>query len=120
MDVSEQCGYSIEEQVRLFNNIKALFANKPLILVANKVDIKRIEDLSEDKKKFFDEFRAQDIPIIEMSTFNEEGVIMVRNEACERLLAHRVEQKLKTSKFNDVLNRLHIAEPAKRDDNVSF
>ena len=36
--------------------------------MANKVDIKRIEELSEDKKKFFDEFRAQDIPIIEMST----------------------------------------------------
>ena len=59
---------SIEEQVQLFNNIKALFAYKQLILVANKVDIKRIEELSEDKKKFFDEFRAQDIPIIEMST----------------------------------------------------
>ena len=53
MDVSDQCGYSIEEQVKLFNNIKALFANKPLILVANKVDIKRIEDLSEDKKVGF-------------------------------------------------------------------
>ena len=50
MDISEQCGYSIEEQFRLFNNIKALFTNKPLILVANKVDIKRIEDLSDDKK----------------------------------------------------------------------
>lgn len=50
MDVSEQCGYSIEEQVNLFNNIKALFVNKPLILVANKIDIKRIEELPEDKK----------------------------------------------------------------------
>jgi nucleolar GTP-binding protein len=45
---------------------------------------------------------------------------MFRNAACERLLAHRVEQKLKTSKFNDVLDRLHIAELAKRDENVSF
>jgi gentisate 1,2-dioxygenase len=69
-----------------------------------------------NKMKFFDEFRAQEIPIILMCTFNGEGVIMVRNEACERLLAHRVEQKLKTSKFNDVLNRLHIAESAKRDE----
>ena len=52
MDVSEQCGYSIEEQVNLFNNIKALFVNKPLILVANKIDIKRIEELPEDKKVY--------------------------------------------------------------------
>jgi nucleolar GTP-binding protein len=50
MDVSEQCGYSIEEQVNLFNNIKALFVNKPLILVANKIDIKRIDELPEEKK----------------------------------------------------------------------
>lgn len=28
MDVSEQCGHSLEEQVELFRNIKPLFANK--------------------------------------------------------------------------------------------
>ena len=55
-----------------------------------------------------------------MSTLNEDGVMQVRNEACERLLAHRVEQKIKSSKVNDVLNRLHVAEPAKRDDKVNI
>lgn len=40
----------------------------------------------------------------------------VRNEACERLLAHRVELKIKAPKFDDVLNRLHMAEPQKRDN----
>ena len=53
-----------------------------------------------------------------MSTLNEEGVMNVRNEACERLLAHRVELKIKSSKVNDVLNRLHLAEPKKRDNIV--
>lgn len=116
MDVSEQCGYSLDEQINLFNNIKALFVNKPLIVVANKVDIKKIQDLHPDKKKHFDEFIEQNIPVIEMSTLNEEGIMSVRNEACERLLAHRVELKIKSSKINDVLNRLHLAEPAKRDN----
>ena len=116
MDVSEQCGYSLEEQAALFNNIKALFVNKPLIVVANKVDIKKIDDLTPDKRKHFEEFRAQNIPVIEMSNLNEEGIMSVRNEACERLLAHRVELKIKSSKINDVLNRLHLAEPAKRDN----
>lgn len=51
-----------------------------------------------------------------MSNLNEEGVMNVRNEACERLLAHRVELKIKSSKVNDVLNRLHLAEPKKRDN----
>jgi nucleolar GTP-binding protein len=54
-----------------------------------------------------------------MSNLNEEGVMAVRNEACERLLAHRVELKIKTSKVNDVLNRLHLAEPKKRDNKVN-
>lgn len=116
MDVSEQCGYSLDEQVTLFNNIKALFVNKPLIIVANKVDIKKIEDLPAEKRKHFEGFQAENIPVIEMSTLNEEGIMAVRNEACERLLAHRVELKIKSSKINDVLNRLHLAEPAKRDN----
>jgi hypothetical protein len=34
----------------LFYNIKALFVNKPLILVANKIDIKKIEELIPEKK----------------------------------------------------------------------
>ncbi len=68
-----------------------------------------------------------------MSTFSEEGVIEVRNEvnfltesieescflqACDRLLAHRVDIKLKSRKVNDVLNRLHVTQPQKRDERV--
>ena len=36
MDISEQCGYSIAQQAALFHSIKPLFANKPLLVVANK------------------------------------------------------------------------------------
>ena len=45
MDLSEQCGHSIEQQFALFNNIKPLFANKPIIVVVNKIDVTKIEDL---------------------------------------------------------------------------
>ena len=37
LDISEQCGYSIAQQAALFHSIKPLFANKPLLIVANKV-----------------------------------------------------------------------------------
>ena len=37
VDISEQCGYSIAQQAALFHSIKPLFANKPLLIVANKV-----------------------------------------------------------------------------------
>jgi nucleolar GTP-binding protein len=69
-------------------------------------------------KKYFDDFRKENLPIMEMSNLNEEGVMAVRNEACERLLASRVEIKIKSSKVNDFLNRLHLAEPKKRDNIV--
>ncbi len=81
----------------MFNNIKVLFTNKPLLIVLNKIDIKRLDELPEEKKVFeyiflsfflikfifqaiFEQFRKDDVRIIEMSTFSEEGVIEVRNE----------------------------------------
>ena len=58
MDISEQCGHMLDEQIELFNGIKPLFANKPLLVVLNKVDVIRPEELSEEKKdllKVFDQ-----------------------------------------------------------------
>lgn len=60
--------------------------------------------------------QAEGFPVIETSTLTEEGVIQVKTEACDRLLAHRVETKMKGNKVNEVLNRLHLAVPNKRDD----
>lgn len=54
--------------------------------------------------------------IIPMSTLSEEGVMNVKNDACERLLAQRVEVKMKSKKVNDVVNRLHVAIPTPRDN----
>ncbi|KAL8164950.1 UNVERIFIED_CONTAM: Nucleolar GTP-binding protein 1 [Gekko kuhli] len=116
MDISEQCGHSLEEQLELFKNIKPLFANKPLIIVANKCDVKRISELSEENQKMFADLEADGFPVTETSTLTEEGVIQVKTEACDRLLAHRVETKMKGNKVNDILNRLHLALPAKRDN----
>ncbi|CAM5094588.1 unnamed protein product [Eretmochelys imbricata] len=116
MDVSEQCGHSLEEQLELFKNIKPLFANKPLILVANKCDVKRISELPEENQKMFENLEAKGFPVIETSTLTEEGVIKVKTEACDRLLSHRVDTKMKGNKVNEVLNRLHLAVPSKRDN----
>uniref|UniRef100_A0A182PF33 Nucleolar GTP-binding protein 1 n=1 Tax=Anopheles epiroticus TaxID=199890 RepID=A0A182PF33_9DIPT len=117
MDVSEQCGHSIEEQAKLFDSIKPLFVNKPLVLVLNKTDVLKFSELPADKQQVI-EALSEDremIPILEMSTATEEGVMEVKVEACERLLGYRVDQKLKTKKLDGVLNRLHVAMPEKRD-----
>uniref|UniRef100_A0A452RHG8 Nucleolar GTP-binding protein 1 n=1 Tax=Ursus americanus TaxID=9643 RepID=A0A452RHG8_URSAM len=118
MDLSEQCGHGLKEQLELFQNIRPLFINKPLIVVANKCDVKRLAELSEDDQKIFVDLQAAGFPVVETSTLTEEGVIQVKTEACDRLLAHRVETKMKGNKVNEVLNRLHLAMPNKRDDKV--
>jgi nucleolar GTP-binding protein len=40
----------------------------------------------------------------------------VRNHACDKLLAARVEQKLKGTKIQNIINKLHLAKPVARDD----
>jgi len=42
----------------------------------------------------------------------------LKNKACDALLSHRVESKLKGSKINAVINRIHVAQPVPRDDVV--
>ena len=116
MDVSEQCGHTIEQQISLFESIKPLFANKPLLVVLNKIDVVRLEELRPEQKELIKKFLSDDIPVLEMSTFTEEGVMAVKTEACERLMAHRIEVKIKSKKVDGVLNRLHVAMPAPRDE----
>lgn len=116
MDPSEQCGYSIEQQIELFNNIKPLFVNKPLLICTNKVDVIRLEDLPKEKAEQFKVFEESGIPILSMSTLTEEGVMDVKIQACEKLLQYRIDTKIKGRKVKDVMNRLHVAMPAKRDN----
>lgn len=116
MDISEQCGHTIEQQLELFNNIRPLFSNKPLIIVMNKCDIKRVSELPDEQRKIFQDLESEGLTVIETSTLTDEGVMTVKTEACDRLLVHRVETKMKGNKVNDVLNRLHLAVPSKRDE----
>ncbi|KAF8160505.1 P-loop containing nucleoside triphosphate hydrolase protein [Pholiota molesta] len=119
MDLSEQCGYSIEAQCKLFHSIKPLFAGKPTLLVINKIDITRLDDVHPDSRALVDEIIAQpDVTCVQVSCFTEEGVMEVKNTACDALLAHRVDIKMKGAKINSVINRIHVAQPKPRDDVV--
>lgn len=99
MDVSEQCGYSLKEQVwtalrrpglsrkggqvlidtdhnavtrrlltpywavqvALFKGIKALFSNKPVLLVLNKIDVVRPEQLSPEDQEMLQELAKEEV-----------------------------------------------------------
>ncbi|XP_063723848.1 GTP-binding protein 4-like isoform X1 [Symsagittifera roscoffensis] len=119
LDISELCNYSIEQQLALFDNIKPLFVNKPLMVVYNKIDVVQLDELPLEKKALIDKFQKENTCLFgEMSTLTGQGVMGVRNKACDSLLAFRVESKLNSGgkKAEDILSRLHVAVPKKRDD----
>uniref|UniRef100_T1ICJ4 Nucleolar GTP-binding protein 1 n=1 Tax=Rhodnius prolixus TaxID=13249 RepID=T1ICJ4_RHOPR len=111
LDPSGQCGHSLEEQIALFNSIRPLFSNKPVIAVFNKCDVTRIEELSEENKALLKVFPDEKVPLLSMSTITEEGVSEVKQQACDNLLAFRVESKTQCKKVEGILNRLHVAYP---------
>lgn len=114
VDPSEQCGYSMEKQLALFKSIMPLFSNKPLIVVANKTDLGWEESLGDSGRELLESFTADSdgrATIMKMSTHEESGVVEVKNFACEKLLEARVESKVRGKKVQNVLNRLHLAQP---------
>lgn len=118
IDISEQCGYTIEQQCSLFRSIKPLFANKELIVVVNKIDAQPWDTLDSEKKNMIEEL-VKDAPncsFMTMSNMSEEGVSEVKALACDRLLASRVESRISGRKVEGVMNRLQVFHPEARDN----
>lgn len=121
MDLSEQCGYSVADQIKLFHSIRPLFANKVVYLVINKIDVRRPEDLEPEYQQELENIlKSGDVEVLQLSCTTTEGVTNVKNAACDKLLAERVSQKLKSGtsssgapggRLGDVLSRIHVAQP---------
>ncbi|KAF7357940.1 Nucleolar GTP-binding protein 1 [Mycena venus] len=119
MDLSEQCGYTVEAQCKLFHSIKPLFAGKPTVLVINKIDVMRLDDLPTESRALVQEIiDTEDVKCVQVSCYSDEGVMDLKTQACDLLLAHRVDNKVKGSKITSVINRIHVAQPKPRDDRV--
>lgn len=121
MDLSEHCGYTVAAQIQLFKSIKPLFANKLVFIVINKIDLCKPEDLDEETKSQLDAvLTAGNVELLQLSCTTTEGIMDVKNAACERLIADRVAQKLASGTNNsgtvsgrlgNVLSRIHVAQP---------
>ncbi|KAL3760659.1 hypothetical protein ACHAWU_005380 [Discostella pseudostelligera] len=118
MDISEQCGYTIEQQCNLFRSIQPLFANKQLVVVINKIDIQPWETLDASRRAMIEELikeSGSNTTMLTMSNVSEEGVSQVKNHACDKLLAARVDSRVSGNKANSVMNRLQVVYPTARD-----
>ena len=119
VDVSENCGYSIAQQVSLFDSIRPLFKNKPLVIIANKTDLRKYTDLPEKDKKLIEEVaKEHQTYLIQMSNTTGNGVFDVKSKACDILLKYR-EVKNSGAKTKDItgLDKIYIAKPTQIRDN---
>ena len=116
VDISEQCGYTIPQQIELFKSIKPLFSNKPVLLVANKIDTMKFEELDEEDRALLDSAgKESSAPGLLMSTATGQGVSDVKIAACDHLLEKRVEIKMRGKRMVEVRNRLEVTLPKPRD-----
>jgi len=82
-----------------------------------KVDILKPEELrDEDIQQIKKLSEGENAQLLSMSSLTEEGVSHVKESACESLLQHRTQIKLRGKHIQDVANRMHLALPIKRDD----
>lgn len=117
IDVSEECGFTLEQQLALFDNIKPVFTGKPLLIVANKIDAKPWEAVDQQYRDRIDALvKANHATFIKMSNFTEEGVMTVKSTACDQLLAMRIQKKHRTNKVAGIANRMHVTVPKPRDN----
>ena len=117
VDISEICGHSIYDQLQLFESIKPLFKNKPLVIIANKTDIQPYNELSdEDKKLLENSAKEHNTYLIQMSNETGNGIIDVKSNACDILLKYRSVKKNGTNKDITGMDKVYVAQPVKRDN----
>ncbi|SBT38744.1 nucleolar GTP-binding protein 1, putative [Plasmodium ovale wallikeri] len=89
IDISEECGLSIYEQVRLFYSIKKLFSNKSIIIGFNKIDKINLDNISVENKilikNIIEEINDTTIKFCSFSTLTGVGVEEAKITACELL-----------------------------------
>ena len=86
------------------------------MLVINKIDVTRLEDLTPENRVLVQEImNSEGIFSVQVSCHSEEGVMELKNKACDALLAFRVDNKLKSNKIDAIANRIHVAQPRPRD-----
>lgn len=121
VDFSEQCGYSIQQQLELYNAIKPLFVKKPVFIINNKIDVMSLDKLPQETKNFINEFLAceSNVQFREMSTITTDNVVQVRNEACEYMLSRSIGGPSTSQTATTTSSQLHIAQP-NHIDRVSY
>lgn len=105
MDLSEGCGFSIEQQISLYNSLTPLL-NSQILIVFSKCDVVKLADIQDAGLNEF----LSNKKYVEISSNLDLNVDVARNTICEMLLAERVEEK--QDKISNFIHRInpHIPE----------
>lgn len=104
IDISETCGYSLENQVKLLNSLKPLLKDQLLTIALNKVDLFPLEDLSDQCKQILADLESENpqASFIQLSCNRDDLVDLAKEKLCYELLNKRLGQK--SSKQNKLAN----------------
>lgn len=117
VDLSGQCTYTLEEQLSLYRNIHPLFVGKPLFLVCTKRDVLKYEELNPEEKKMIDDACSESrATLMHISSLEEQGLMELRNAACEQLLQLRIANKMASTKSKSLLDKIQVVTPKPRDN----
>jgi len=124
IDISESCGYSIDQQISLYERIKALFSNKPVVIVFTKIDLKKFSELDQEyQDKLSALIKENGVTSEELSNKTGEGILKVKETACNLLLDFRLQNKVDNvpsnvlKKEEEFLKGVYVAIPkGKRQD----
>mmetsp|Transcript_40231 Transcript_40231/g.96403 ORF Transcript_40231/g.96403 Transcript_40231/m.96403 type:complete len:646 (-) Transcript_40231:183-2120(-) len=120
VDISETCGFTLEQQVALFHSIKPLFKGKPLLVVLNKQDLRKVEDLSAAERELLNTMcdgEGSTVKMMSTSCATKVGVDEVKIMGCDALLKRRLDHKVEGNKTDSIMNRVHVTSaraPASR------
>lgn len=120
LDISEQCGFVLDQQLKLFESILPLFANKQVMIVANKTDVVPYESLPAHVRTAIENCaRNANAELVPMSNVSEENISYLKTTACDKLLEARVDAKLSTGRLkDDAMARITVVHPKPRDGSV--
>ncbi|KAK2197949.1 bifunctional NOG1 [Babesia duncani] len=102
LDISETCGYSLEQQIALFQSIKPLFHDRPTLVVLNKIDLgsfslERLQPLSNFK-------------CVHVSALTGQGVDDAKEAACRLLLDQRLSKKISDANPEALLKVAYVTK----------
>ncbi|VTZ66299.1 nucleolar GTP-binding protein 1, putative [Plasmodium chabaudi chabaudi] len=120
IDISEECGMTIKDQINLLYSIKSLFSNKSIVIGLNKIDKGSLDSVSVENKllikQIVDDIKRT-VKFCSFSTLTGVGVEEAKFAACELLRSEQVSDIL-LDEQNIINKKLASIRPAA--DRVPF